>query len=98
LKDELKQTKDDLAIAQSAVLTSEVQASREAQKLMSIIEEKEADLLKLHSRIDWAHGRILELEQVLAKATGDLIFRTEMSEKWELKAGIAQQNVIELEK
>lgn len=79
-------------------MTGEVHASRETQKLMTVIEEKESNLLKLQSNVDWAHNRIIDLEQALQKATAELVIRTEMSEKWELKTGSAQQKIIELEK
>ena len=98
MKQDLTNTKKELSAAQAAVLTGEVHLSRESQKLMAIIDEKESNLLKLQSNVDWAHGRIIDLEQALQKATAELVIRTEMSEKWELKTGTAQQKIIELEK
>jgi hypothetical protein len=98
LKEDLAATAKQLEKAQAHVLTGEVQANREVSKLQLTIEEKENDLLKLRSAVDWSQNRILELEQALGKATMELGVRTEMSEKWELKTGEMQQKIIELEK
>ena len=98
LKDELATTAKQLEKAQSLLLTGEVQANREVSKLQLLMEEKENDVLKLRSAVDWSQNRILELEQALHKATSELGVRTEMSEKWELKTGEMQQKIIELEK
>lgn len=94
----MQATSLQLQKAQGHLLTGEVQNSREVSKLKAVIEEREDDLLKLRSSVDWAHSRILELEQALQKATSELGVRTEMSEKWELKTGEMQQKIIELEK
>jgi hypothetical protein len=98
LQEELASTKKALERTQATVLTSEVQANRELGKLQLAIEEKDNDVLKLRTAVDWSHNRILELEQALQRATAELGIRTEMSEKWELKTGEMQQKIIELEK
>jgi len=98
LKIELAKSSKELEKAQGKLLTGEVQARSEASKLKASIEEREDDVLKLRSTVDWSHNRILELEQGLQQATAELGVRTEMSEKWELKTGEMQQKIIELEK
>ena len=98
LKQELRNTAKELERAQGHLLTGEVQANREVNKLQLAIEERENDVLKLRSAVDWSQNRIVELEQALSKATAELGVRTEMSERWELKTGEMQQKIIELEK
>lgn len=67
-------------------------------KLKAVIEDKDNDVFKLRSSLDWAHSRIMDMEKGLQQATTELSIRSEMSEKWELKTGEMQQKIIELER
>lgn len=98
LKDELEGTNGLLQKAQASILTGEVQANREINKLKTNIDDREREVLKLRSDLDWANNRIMQLEHGLQQSTAELNSRTELSEKWELKSGEMQQKIIELEK
>jgi hypothetical protein len=67
-------------------------------KMKHTISTKEDDILRLESDLGWANDRIRKLEQALQEAATDMTKKTEISERWEFKAGEAQQQVSELER
>jgi len=67
-------------------------------KLKHTISTKEDDILRLESDLGWANDRIRKLEQALQEAATDMTKKTEISERWEFKAGEAQQQISELER
>lgn len=93
---------DDLKIqltdAQRKNLEDGARANGEYQKLQLQIASKEDELLKLRGDLDWAKGRIMQLENTLQDASTELKKRTDAYEKWEYKAGDQQQQILELER
>lgn len=87
-----------LAKIQSQSLSNEVQATRTIQKLNSEIDNKEVEVLRLKSDIEWANERIMKLEFNLQQATTELNQKNEITSQWESKTGEMQQKIIELER
>jgi chromosome segregation ATPase len=84
--------------SQQQNMTSEVQASRIIQRLKLDIENKEMEIMRVNSDIDWANDRISKLEGALNQATTELKIRSELVEKSENKLGEFQQKVEDLER
>jgi peptidoglycan hydrolase CwlO-like protein len=79
-------------------MTSEVQASRLIQRLRVDIENKEMEIMRVNSDIDWANDRIQKLEQALQQGTTELKVRSELVERSEGKIGEYQQKIDDLER
>jgi hypothetical protein len=94
----LEDLKIQLTDAQRRNLEDGAKANSEYQKLQLQIASKEDEVLKLRGDLDWAKGRIMQLEGTLQDASVELRKRTEAYEKWEYKAGDQQQQILELER
>jgi chromosome segregation ATPase len=98
LKAQLNSASTKLADAQAQNMTSEVQASRLIQRLRVDIENKEMEIMRVNSDIDWANDRIQKLEQALQQGTTELKVRSELVERSEGKIGEYQQKIDDLER
>lgn len=98
LKQQLAQTHAMLADAQAKNMSSEVQANHTISKLKVEIENKEVEILRVNSDLEWANDRIAKLENALQQATMELKARAELNEKWEGKAGEMTKRIEDLEK
>jgi chromosome segregation ATPase len=98
LKQQLEVTSTKLADSQAQNMKSEVQASRTIQRLRVDIEQKELEIMRVNSDIDWANDRIQKLEGALQQATTELKARSELVERFEGKVGELQQKIDDLER
>ncbi len=95
---QLTETGTLLSQAQAQNMAGEVQASRTIQKLRLDIENKDIEVLRINSDIEWANERIQKLEQALDKATTELKARSDLVEKWETKTVELSKKIEDLEK
>jgi archaellum component FlaC len=98
LRVQLTDTGTLLSQAQAQNMAGEVQASRTIQKLKHDLENKDIEMLRINSDIEWANERIQKLEQALDKATLELKARSDLVEKWETKTVELSKKIEDLEK
>ena len=94
LKEQKEATEDAAQSGRSEIASLTI----ETQKLKMEIAKKDNEVMKLNGSIGWANERISKLEAALNEATGLLQKKTEVSDKWELKAGENQQTIVDLER
>lgn len=84
----LKQkNRTDLAVVNRTVMLQREEISDKDMKLLTQKQEIETLLAKM-SRLD----------KSLSDATAEIVRRTEIAERWEYKAGVQQQQLLEIEK
>jgi hypothetical protein len=98
LKSQIKDLTSDLEITQRKVLEIEAKSASEVHELNFLVSNKENEIMRLTSDVDWANGRIKTLESTMNTSTSELKKRTDVSEKWEYKAGEQQMQINELER
>lgn len=98
LKNQIKDLTTELEETKRRVLEIEAKSASEVHELNFHMSNKENDIMRLTSDIDWANGRIKTLENTLSISTTELKKRTDISEKWEYKAGDQQMKINELER
>lgn len=98
LKNELAEANKIIEMTKQQGREELTSALRQVQNLKLEIVDREDQVLKLRTDLEWAHSRIQKLESALQQASLELKNRTEAYEKWEFRAGEQQQQIHELER